>query len=297
MAALDPTSWLQRYEKHVQALISHQVQACKAKNVLAGLTDSIDRAYFAGGQNAYTGAWVNASASYTWSRMHNEAFRSSARTRLGAHELADGEDRCGCTTKNNSAFAPHLFICSSRKASWTWRHNLIRDTLIQGLKKISNRVHLGKEPLVRNHWNPSPGTPADVQDRADIFFDATQVSNALHPSPLLVDVVVSAPRSAVVHASSPVGTTAIHAALEKVRHYSRRFTVPKDALVPFALEPSGVMSSGALNFLLSAARLKARPSSYEYAAFLHELHTRVSLALQIGNTSVIRRTGSWGVQS
>ncbi len=134
LANVTPTSWILTSESRVQKVISQNLSDAKSDRILEGIFSPVMRASFLGCRTPESGAWVEASPCFPWSRLTDAVFRCAAKTRLSAHP--ESIDFCQCISKSSSASFPHLFYCEKAAGARDWRHNLIRDTLVQGLRVV-----------------------------------------------------------------------------------------------------------------------------------------------------------------
>ncbi len=287
LANVTPETWILTPEPRVQMTISQNLNVAKSDRILAGLSSPVLRASFLGARTPESGAWIDASPCFSWSRLTDAVFRCAAKTRLSIHPVRI--DTCRCHMRNSSPAFPHPFYCSASYGSRGWRHNNIRDTLLEGLRRIPS-TRTVSEPHIPDYWLQRPEYHVSNLDakspRGDIWVDS---HGGAFPLTAMLDATVACPAPATPGVATKPRVTADAAYQDKMDDYASRWLIPKGQFIPIALEPTGALSSLSLEFIKTAARCYSPPGTYAYSLFLRELLTRISVALQRGNCSMLQR--------
>ncbi len=284
LANVSPETWILTSQSQVQMAISHNLSVAKSDHILSGLQSPVMRASFLGCRSPESGAWVDASPCHRWARITDAVFRGAAKTRLSIHSPAI-DYTCECTTKGSSAAFPHSFYCHRYARKRLWRHNLIRDTLLEGLRRIPNTLTVS-EPHVSDHWHQHDANAPLGACRGDVWINS---DGGNFPFCAMLDVTVRTPATTMAGLGTKPRLTAEVGYRDKHAHYVTQWVVPRGQLHPIALEPTGALASASLEFFQLAARCVAATNTQEYVCFLRELLMRTSVALQRGNAAMLQR--------
>ena len=110
------------------------------------------------------------------------------------------------------------------------------------------------EPIVVSHWNLRAGVAPEAADdetatRGDIL--VTHITGKNDDKAVILDLAITNPTAATVlnSASATPGFAAQEYAQRKIKTYSAKFVIPKDAFVPFIQETGGRLHPKARTFL------------------------------------------------